>query len=314
MMINIQNQDKEIKNQKLESKNNNFSCKKLKEFLNNPVVKYLLGFAGAISGVTIASKLIYDRIHENEVKLDSNIKKYISQNFFFSKWEKNSCWNDVFIQLLMCPEYRCKKFKSQKINAVIKIINDFLNKKYDGNVLKRSKLFKRDERPIPDGLESWLTDGQGHENLVSATEHKYDKLSLYDLGIFDQMGDVEGLSFKEESFLPINTGEKINNYLLTILNDNKKFINKIFSPKSKGYYPTFIVIFDNVHYSELAHFFACYIIYDKNKEAKYFLLADGLENSMKVLSKNQGLKELQQYSRFYIKYSSEEIVNEFYTP
>ena len=87
----------------------------------------------------------------------------------------------------MCPEYRCKKFKSEKINAIIKKINDFLNEKYDGNPLSRPKLFKPYERPIPDGLESWLTDGIGHTPLACYKDDKYNKLSLIDLGIFDQM-------------------------------------------------------------------------------------------------------------------------------
>ena len=280
-------------------------------------VKLLIGSVGGTIGVGvfgIALKLIYDKIHNNEVKLDSNIEKYISKNFFLSKWERNSCWNDVFIQFLMCPDIRCKKFESEKINAIIKIINDFLNKKYDGNILNRSKLFKSNERPIPDGLESWLTDGKEHYSLVCYEDYKYDKLSLIDLRIFDQMGRFNALSFKEESFLPETTGKKINNYLFTFINDDKSHINKIFSPKSKDYYPTFIVIFDNVHYSsQLPHYFACYIIYDKNKEAKYFLLANGLKDSMKILSKEQGLNELKQYCCFDVKYSSEKIINEFYT-
>ena len=40
MPINIQKQNQEIKNQKLESKNSNSLYEKLKEFLNNPFVKY----------------------------------------------------------------------------------------------------------------------------------------------------------------------------------------------------------------------------------------------------------------------------------
>ena len=288
--------------------------KKFKKILNNPVSKFSLGFVGTGS-TALAIKLIYDKIHENQVKLN-NIKKFILKNFFVSKWERNSCWNDVFIQHLMCPEYRCKKFKSPKINAVIKKINDFLKEKYDGDVLKRYKLFKSNERPIPDGLESWLTDGNPHDCLVSEKDCKYDKLNLIDLGIFDQIGDFGRLSLDAENFSPRATVKKINSYLFTFFNrndDDKRCINKIFSPKSKGYYPTFIVIWDNVHYSsEVPHLFAYYIIYDKNK-TPYFILADGIKDSMKILSKEQGLEELQQYSSFYVKYSSEEIVNELYT-
>ncbi len=293
--------------------NSKLKYKKIKKILNNPIVKFSLSSAGGIARIGtlgLAAKLIYDKIHKNEVKL-TNIEKYISQNFFLSKWERNSCWNDVFIQLLICPEYRCKKFKSAKINAIITIINDFLNQKYGGNPLSRSKLFKPYGRPIPDGHESWLTDGEVHDNLVCEKYRKYDGLSLIDAGIFDEMSNFRGCRLEEKDFLPTATLKKINNYLISF--DNKNYINEIFSTKSKGFYPTFIVIFDNVNYKNPAHFFVFYIIYDKSKDVKYFLLADGLKDSMKILSKEQGLKELQQYLGFDVKYSSEEIVNKFYT-
>ena len=298
--------------------NSKFKYEKIKKMLNNPFVKFSLGFVG-LGTIGIAAKLIYDKLNNkniesekiDEIKLDANDKKFIAKNFFLCQWKNNSCWNDVFIQFLMCPEYRCKKFKSAKINAIITIINDFLNQKYGGNPLSRSKLFKPHERPIPDGLESWLTDGGKHCSLVGEKYRKYNGLSLIDLGILDQMSNFCGCRLEKEDFLPTTTLKKVNNYFIEF--DDKRYKNQIFTTKSKGFYPTFISILDNVHYKKLPHRFACYIIYDKNKEAKYFLLADGLKDSMKILSKEQGLKELQQYSVFEVKYSSEEIVNEFYT-
>ena len=291
--------------------NSKLKYEKIKKMLNNPIVKFSLSSAGSIIGIGtlgLAAKLIYDKIHKKKKK-----KKFIKKNFFLSKWEKNSCWNDVFIQFLMCPEYRCKKFKSQKINAVIKIINDFLNEKYDGEVLRRSKLFKYNERPIPDGFRSHLDAKEHYYEELFLKNAKYDNLNLSDMGILDILDRGNGLNDKEELFLRLNTNRKINNCFSMIVNDNKKFINKIFCTKSRGFYPTFIIVLDRVHYQNPAHSFACYIIYDKSKEAKYFLLADGLKNSMEILSKEQGLKELQQYEYFHVKYSSEEIVNQFYT-
>ena len=75
-----------------------------------------------------------------------------------------------------------------------------------------------------------------------------------------------------------------------------------------------MVIYDNIHYKNPAHFVASYIIYDKNKEIKYFLWTDGLKENMQVLSKNQGLQRLQKYNKLWVKYSTGNIVEKYYTP
>ena len=54
------------------------------------------------------------------------------------------------------------------------------------------------------------------------------------MGILDILDRGNGLNDKEELFLRLNTNRKINNCFSMIVNDNKKFINKIFCTKSKG--------------------------------------------------------------------------------
>lgn len=81
-----------------------------------------------------------------------------------------------------------------------------------------------------------------------------------------------------------------------------------------GYYPTFIVIFDNVDYRSCPHFHCCYIVYDKNKKIKYFLWGDGCESGFRVMPANKSLEKLNKYSSIWVKYSRSDIVEKFYTP
>ena len=97
--------------------NSKFKYEKIKKFLNNPFVKFSLGFVG-LGTIGIAAKLIYDKINnknieskktKDEIKLDANDKKFVAKNFFLCKWGEGNyfCWNDVFIQFLMLPYIRC---------------------------------------------------------------------------------------------------------------------------------------------------------------------------------------------------------------
>jgi hypothetical protein len=57
-----------------------------------------------------------------------------------------------------------------------------------------------------------------------------------------------------------------------------------------------------------------YIVYDENQNIKYFLWADGCKNGIKVISKEDALNKLKKYSQIVVKYSSKDVVEEFYTP
>ena len=85
--------------------------------------------------------------------------------------------------------------------------------------------------------------------------------------------------------------------------------------QEKGYYPTFVAIGDDrVDYKSTPHWMGAYIIYDKNQNIKYFLWADGCKNGLKVMSKEEALNKLKKYVNIVVKYSSKDIVEEFYTP
>ena len=65
-----------------------------------------------------------------------------------------------------------------------------------------------------------------------------------------------------------------------------------------GYYPTFVVIYDNVDYSSIPHYHCCYIAYDKDKNIKYFLWGDDIKDSFRVMSADKSLERLKKYQKF----------------
>ena len=81
-----------------------------------------------------------------------------------------------------------------------------------------------------------------------------------------------------------------------------------------GYYPTFVVIYDNVDYSSVPHYHCCYIVYDKDKNIKYFLWGDGCENGFKIMSEQKSLERLNKYSNIDVKFSRSDVVEKFYIP
>jgi hypothetical protein len=112
------------------------------------------------------------------------------------------------------------------------------------------------------------------------------------------------------------------NFLRTELQSNKteNFVdffgnNDINFLQEKGYYPTFVAIGDDrVDYKSTPHWMGAYIVYDENQNIKYFLWADGCKNGIKVISKEDALNKLKKYSQIVVKYSSKDVVEEFYTP
>ena len=91
--------------------------------------------------------------------------------------------------------------------------------------------------------------------------------------------------------------------------------NNINFLKDQEYYPTFVAIYDDrVDYSDCPHWMGAYIVYDTNHDIKYFLWANGCRKGVKVLSKEEGLEKLKEYGGIAVKYSSKDIVEEFYTP
>ena len=304
-------------------------------------VKLLLSTVGGLTGIgllTYAAKLIYDKINKNSsIKLDVNNEKYIKENFFLCAWESNSCWNDAFIQFLMCPEIRCKKYNSEKIANAIDWISTKLNGKYDGHYLNKKLKVLKKIRPVPDGCEYWIKNWSENKPLFKKSKsvwegnnsilfsvynltQKYNNLNLYQLGAIDGTVEVynnEIIFYKDDNEFNKNKikNSVSMNFMYEIGKKEHFGINDNILGLLKDYnlYPTFIGIHDDVNYTDPSHLYAYYVIYGKNKIAKYFLCADGIEDSMKILSINEGLEKLENYDIF-IKYSTGDIVERYYTP
>ncbi len=328
MHINIQNNQENL-------------YEKIKKILNNPITKFSFGIVGGLTGIGVLSliaKLIYDKINKNNsIKLDVNDEKYIEKNFFLCAWKNNSCWNDAFIQFLMCPEYRNRKFESEKIMKTLNWIKKILGERHDVNPLSRKINVPTDVRLVPDGCESWIKNWSENKPLFKKSKsvwegnnsilfsipnlrQKYNNLDLYQLGAIDgtvELCDDEIIVFggnndelnenKIKNFVSMNFMYEIGKKEHFGINDN------IFGLlKDYNLYPTFIGIHDDVNYTDPSHLYAYYVIYGKNKIAKYFLCADGMKDSMKILSINEGLEKLKNYDIF-IKYSTGYIVEKYYT-
>ena len=326
--------------------NSKFKYEKIKKFLNNPFVKFSLGFVG-LGTIGIAAKLIYDKINnknieskktKDEIKLDANDKKFVAKNFFLCKWGEGNyfCWNDVFIQFLMLPYIRCGNYKSEKIMKTINWINKTLGEKYNGDPLSRKIEVPLDVRPSPDGLESYLYDGLGHSPTSLFFDH-YNGVSLDNLGvvqskcIYYQPSRKEP-SLKKRSYNYLDTysdvpfpfdylgdaNNKQGNYIAQITIDKSKKIlwnlSDCFQLSAKNYYPTYIIVGDDIRYTNPPHVFAYYVIYDENMKIKYFLKVDDLKQNMEIVPKDKVLRELNIYSKFWFVFSRGDIVKKYYVP
>ncbi len=84
-------------------------------------------------------------------------------------------------------------------------INKTLNTKYNGKPLGRIVKDEYKIKPIPDGLESWLTDGEQHSLIL--TKGKYDGLGINRMKILECTTLVK-LNNQPDSFLPFKGDEQ----------------------------------------------------------------------------------------------------------
>ena len=321
MPINIQNNQE------------NF-YEKIRKILNNTAAKFSIISAGGLTGIVslgLITKLIYDKIN-NKIKLNINDEKYIKKNFFLCKWKNNSCWNDVFIQLLMCPDIRCGNYKSEKIMKTINWINDNLSTKYDGDFLKRKIEVPSDIRPIPDGFENCLHDGKRLDINQEMLWRKFNSKNFEDLKVLNYTlvvrDPINNELFNDGFFISSDEPYMLNylgdpnnrekNYIANIEIDKSKKIlwnlSECFKLSTKNYYPTYIIVYDDIHYTNPTHVFAYYVIYDKNMKIKYFLKVDDLEQNMEIVPKDKALKDLNVYHHFWFVFSRGDIVKKYYVP
>jgi len=317
--------------------NSKFKYEKIKKILNNPAVKFSLSSIGVVAGIGtlgLVARLIYDKLNNknNEIKLDANDKKFIAKNFFLCKWGggNNLCWNDVFIQFLMCPDIRCGDYKSEKIMKTINWINKILGEKYNGDFLDRKIEVPPDVRPVPDGLESYLTDGLGRDP-IKMIWGKYNSRNFEDLKVVNYTYVCHypiGNELFKDGFITYSNrpcllnylGDPNNrekNYIVNIIVKSKKILwnlSECFQLSTRNYYPTYIIVHDDVHYTNPTHVFAYYVIYDENMKIKYFLKVDDLKQNMKIVPKDKVLKDLNIYSVFWFVFSRGDIVKKYYVP
>ena len=88
---------------------------------------------------------------------------------------------------------------------------------------------------------------------------------------------------------------------------------EILYSKNYNLYPTFIIVYDNIDYGVL-HAHVCYIVYNKNKKPKFFIWCDGIKNKIIVRPVEESIKKIKMYKKKYIKYSTGDIVEKYYTP
>ena len=325
--------------------NSKFKYEKIKKMLNNPFVEFSLGFV-SLGTIGIAAKLIYDKINnknieskkikdeiKDEIKLDANDKKFIAKNFFLCKWGKGNyfCWNDVFIQFLMRPDIRCISYESEKIMKTINWINKTLGTKYNSDPLSRKIKVPLDVRPASDGFESHLTDGEGHDPNPLFTCN-WNGRTLAQLGVVQSSLMYYKPSRKKPLYHDFYDNYSYNpspfNYLGDANNKQKNYITRItidkneklwdlsecFKLSARNYYPTYIIVYDNIRYTNPPHVFAYYVIYDENMKIKYFLKVDDLKQNMEIVPEDKVLKELNIYSRFWFVFSRGDVVKKYYVP
>ena len=158
-------------------------------------------------------------------------------------------------------------------------------------------------------------------HFPQAKKHTIDFIDNYSRIISDEIlkGDY-GI------FLNNNERNELKNFIVDFGAQNMKDVGKDVLSKcfgendinflqDKGYYPTFVAVWDDVvEYSLCPHWMAYYIVYDKEQNIKYFIQADGCKSGIRLMTKEEGLNQLKKYKKNVVKYSSKDVVEEFYTP
>jgi len=217
------NQDCELK-PKLETKNNKNSSKlqekieQMKKILgkvwNNPYGKASTSAIATL--LTIGTlKFTYDAKNTNRVNLTPADTAWIKKNMILFDQKFPLCWHNVFMQLLLCPEYIYYSNlpdhpirKSKKIMTMIDFAKSELNKKFTGNFLKRKVGVLLEVRQMPDDIfdkdaigklklnnyspnKTWLTDGKKHGFVlhdlyaIRDGDYRFNGIQVNELGIFD---------------------------------------------------------------------------------------------------------------------------------
>lgn len=304
----------------IQNKNNqeNF-YEKFEKNLNNPNARFWSGGAAGLAGTGSAFWLInylltnknYSQIKErivDGVKLSVADQNWIRDNMIFFEYKFPFCWYIGFNWFLSCPDIRRKKnTKSKKINKLLEIINNFFKDKCNDDFC-RIKQLDFEHPVLPDRLENkkigsgfvWMSDAFDGETLCEILDIYLSDWGLGDKQEFEQelkKENPENLYFEEDLKFKKNT----------LVESQVNFL------KDRNYYPTFFYV-DAAGY-KIPHLCACFVVYDKNKEIKFFLWADSCANNQfLVLSKQAGLKKLKKQNKIWGKYTRGDIVEKYYVP
>ncbi len=284
----------------------------------------------------------------NGVKLSVSDQIWIAKNMILFEWKYPLCWHNAFMQFLACPDVRQfaylsdksqSRYKSNKIMTMINWINKELSKPYYGDYLERCVGVPMGIRRAQDGAEKHLGSSEGYlVNFVAEVFDGYTPEFLGDYKIFFDFDKDEELYTGLEE---IKYEDAKNFFLMTQMNlrrpnqsdyneqgecirefrnlqpgdRNEKFFAEDWLKQisESGYYPTFFQI-DCERYS-VPHLCACYAVYNKDKEIKYFLWANSHKcEKFVVLSKEEGLKKLRAQNQLWINFARGDIVEKYFTP
>lgn len=315
----------------------------LEKVWNNPYVKASTVAVGTIATV-IFSKLIYNAVKNNKtvngVKLTPDVISYINNNIILFAQETPYCWNNVFWQLFASPDnlsFMNDNYlihDSEKMLSAFNFIKKEFSKPITGNRLCRRVAIDVEDRKklMPDdtGIKdsywpkpSWIDDRQFHPTMLGPDyirdkDYIFNNIKFQYFGIVESLLEkkTEGNRIRKDIMDCLNTErvKKTNNFLKSVNPRPRSFMVQ-YSPdqvpldccREQNYFPTFFFIADT-------HFVSCYIVYDKNKNIKYFLWCDGFNDDVEVLEKNEGIQRLARYDEVYVKFSRNDIVEKFYTP
>jgi len=341
---------------KLEAKNNKNSSElqekieQIKKMCgkawSNPYVKASTVAVGTLA-IIISSKLIYDAIKNNKningVNLTPEDVSYINNNYILFAQETPYCWNNVFWQLFASPDnlsFMNDNYlihDSEKMLSAFNFIKKEFSKPITGNRLCRRVAIdaKTREKLMPDDVgrteqywprPSWIKDRQFHATMLDPFYIR-DEDYVWDNIKFQYFGIVESLIEKKIKNNRIRKDlmdclhkermEKTNNFLKSVNPKPRSFMVEhrpdevpLDCCRESNYFPTFFLIAGT-------HFVSSNIVYDKNKNIKYFLWFDGFNDDVEVLSKDKGLARLIDRSKIsrevYVKYSRDDIAEKFYT-
>ena len=139
MNINYKAENKENKQLNLEKRN------KQNSGIPKPALYTVLSIAG-IATVGIIGKILYDRSKKSDDKLgsqqDNNVEdnynpnvKITDKNYLIAfkqgMLEDSYCFHNVWLQLLACPDIRCKKYGLPNTDKAISWINSVIAKEKD---------------------------------------------------------------------------------------------------------------------------------------------------------------------------------------